>query len=297
MAEPYDTIDALTPTAWWRFGATAAPTPDEGTGNSSTQNRQLTETSTGQGGVLAAFNWTYQYEANPLGDGYGMLANGGGGLFTSRDAFNDGTTADFTMLAHYRSTVGTDNGTANYMAGTFKTYLAPPTYTTTATAYTRIYLDGGELGFSTQYNDATFKTWETSGTGSIDLWDQQPHTICVVNPTGTSGTLPTMYIDGVLQTVTLTASGSSIGDNYGPAMNYPNHNTGIGYNGANSPPNEIDEIVFYDVIYFQEHLTQQEVENVHVALGGTASASSNFQPKTIRRRGRRLFFDYSAESY
>lgn len=278
MAEPYDTVNGITggaPKNWWRFSDASGGVTGEG----SVSSRDLAETSAG---TLGTFNWTYQYEANPVGDGYGMLHGGAGGLIESSDVFLGGTGTEFTMMAFYRTTAASAHANAQFFGGYFQG---------TDTDYCRMFADDTGVWYATQDGTSDDRIWKTTDTAGKDLFDQQPHSICVVSPTGTSGTLPTIYIDGIALTgVAITYQNGTVNDNWSPVSDF-NPDMAVGFRGgSNASP--ADEIVYYEWIGYDHHLSAAEVLQVHEAIGGTKA--SNFGPKTIRRRGRQAFFDYSA---
>ena len=279
MAEPYDTVNGITagaPLHWWRFSDASGGVTGEG----SIASRDLGETSAAG---LGTFNWTYQYEANPVGDGYGMLAGGQGGLIESADVWSGSVSQDFSMMAMWRSTTSSAHANSAWFGGYFNG---------NDVNYCRMMVTAYGIYYAIQDASSDDRIWRQENPPSgIDLFDQQPHTICVTNPTGTSGTLPTIYIDGIALTgVSIDYDVGTINDDHSPITDFSG-DTAIGFRGGNNS-GPVGDIVYYEWMGFDHHLSASEVLQIHEALGG--NKVSNFQPKTIRRRGRRLFFDYAA---
>lgn len=267
MAEPYDTINAVGagPAHWYRFSDVSDGVTDEGQGTA----RNLSEQSAG-----GAFNWTYQAEANPAGDGYGMEHGGQGGLLSSPLGL---TAARGAICLVFRTTAIDTAANLNYMAGTWAGF---DVYYNVLGAFTGT---GNPLALW-QNNTTSLDYVHVAAT---NLRDNEPHSLIYIPPSTTSGTSH-LYVDGVAAvSPTLVEAGTPVDNNvwwdsYGEQV-------AVGYRGAvNDAPN--DDVVIYEVAMWDELLTAGNVLTIHNALMGITS----FSNKTIRRRNRKLFADYAA---
>lgn len=281
MAEPYDTISAIGnrspsgPRHWYRFSDVSGGVTDEGYASSSRDLAEHTSSALG-----SPFNWTYRAEANPRGDGFGMLANGQGGLLSAALGMTQAQ-AEGLMMIHFRFTSPAGPASSAFMVGTFASF---------DKFYNRIATDGaGNIYYLIQDAGADDEIWrvnETDYTGNVV--DNQNHTIAVApasNPTGK----PRIYIDGLRMSDAeldhITGDDNVDNDlwwiDYGEAL-------AVGYRGGvNKEP--VTDTVYYDVLLWDEELTDANVADIHTALAGTP-APTGFSSKTVRRAMlRRLF--------
>ncbi len=265
MAEPYDTINGISggPEVWWRMNGTGPGIPNEGTTGSS---NDLTETGSG------SFEGTYRAETDPRGDGWGVEFNGGSGR--GLQSPGTGLNSRGTMFALWRT--NSSFSATVFNVGFFNGF---------DVNYCSVRIDGlGRIEYWIQDGAADDEIWTVVDT-VVDMTDQQPHSVAIIPPATTTGT-PLIYIDAQL-----VAGGDLIfsGDdnvNNDHWWNDFNESWSIGRRGSvggNIPTG----LIIYEVIGWDDVLTQQQIQDAHDILTRTAV----FANKTIRRRGRRTFSD------
>lgn len=271
MAEPYDTINGKgsSPKAWWRFSDASGGVTNEG----SDAAGDLSEYS-----VSGTFNGTYRYEANPAGDGWGILLNGQGGLRST------GLTDDFdevrgTYFIMFRSQGTVTNPT--WLFGSFRSFDID---------YNRLGINGNGRG-SYRVQDAGGDDISWAGPVDQDLLDGAVHTLAVTNGSGPTD-VPKIYVDGAEVSADWVFSGSNVDYDHWPGVDYI-EDWAVGYRGGvNTSP--VGGIVIYEALAYDEAtpLTDQDIEDIHIALGG--SQPNPFGTKSIRRTNRRIFADWTA---
>ena len=265
----YDQIFPIAaPEHWYRFSDASGGVTDEGYAGSLKDLSQIDD-----GG---AANMTYQAEANPYGDGYGVKFNGQGG-FTSAHLGISGSTG--TMIGVFRTT-GTHVG-GGWLFGLWDSFdddyirFGPNT-------------SNGYPIYSIQDGGADDEYW-VDLTGAVD--DDAVHSVAITKPASTTAT-PIMHVDGVNQTSGLTHSGDDNVDNdwWWDDSGF-SEKVAVGVRGGVVNNTQAEEIVAYEFLIFNTALTDQEIADIHVILtnaGGVLPAIT-FSTKTIRRVGRRLF--------
>ncbi len=256
MAEPHDTVDALSPVHWWRFGDASTSITNEGSASEA-----LTE--------IDSFNGTYQAEAGPV-SGSGMEFNGTGGL-TTTDLSSSLVSSGGTMTWCFR-TNGTPNTTLFHVGW----------YEGTDNRYNSIALNASGLP-NYKLQDAANDDENWTADSSADLRDGLVHTITIQPAVGT-GSTPTMYIDGVSATLTHTSGDDGVNNNYW-WQNYLAPLMAIGIRGG-ANTFDLDNIIMYELALFGTVLSASDALAVHVAM---TSPTVSYSTKTIRRHGRRLY--------
>jgi len=266
MAEPYDTINAITdgllvgPYRWWRFSDASGGVSDEGTAAIATD---LVEDSS-----FNTFTMEYQYEANPAGDGYGMLLNGGGQL----EAAGLGLSNKGTFVCVFRRI-----GTVNYptfWAGFYFGFDSRYIHFGVSNA-------DGTVRWQVQDSGANDEYWDTDVGGFNDL---NAHSVIVV-PGADTTTSPTIYMDGVAVPVTHTSGDDGVNDNYWWDSFATSACIG-GRGGVND--RSIENVVMYEMLTYDFKVDATQALQIHNAL----IPGSVFRTKSQRRRNRRLFADY-----
>ncbi len=258
----YSEINSVSggPEHWWRFTNGGNRIDDQGTAT----RRHLTELSTTEG----AFNGTYQAEANPAGDGFGMQFNGQGGMVDTSSALALAGSLG-TIVVAFRTDGGTllnSDRIASLFGGNNRLELG-----ITSSGYPQYRINDGA---------SDENLWELQS--AID--DDLVHTLAV-SPASGAGTTPILFLDG------LDVSGSLVHTDTDPVDNdlwWDDfiEQAAVGYKGdANN--SSVDGVIVYEVVIFDGNLTSSQVRTVHNALLGIMSL--NFSSKTVRRNNRRVY--------
>lgn len=274
MTEPYATVNAISggPTLWHRYSSPSAPVPNEGTATVD-DNDFLEE----DGTLLGTFNATYQFEANPFGDGFGMRFNGGGGL--GRDAATKPLNPRGTMMVVFRSdgVPVSPNALLAFHFGFDNDVI-------------RIGLDGDGFPFYLmQTNSSNRQFWRLDGT-SLD--DDAVHSIMVVTaPDAVSD--PVFYVDGVDISSSLAFTPDSTIDNNAWASQFDigSGASRVDLTTAQDPGrirNPMGNVVMYESLVFDDVVGPADALVIHDLLTGTPPPPP--PPVTLfRRRGFRQY--------
>ena len=140
----------------------------------------------------------------------------------------------------------------------------------------------GVIHYHIQDDGTSDEAWD-SGSGHAD---DQVHSYAVIPPTTTGGT-PRMFVDGVADGSPTFSGDDGVDNNFWWDSVAELFNVGM---RGGTTGNELSNWVCYEVLIFDDVLTDQEVSDAHDIL--TNASFTSFSDKTVRRRGRRVFFAF-----